>query len=404
MLAQKPAALQLCDELGLGPRIVTSLTPRTAFILHGRGWFRCRPLRCSDSADAARAARLRLLPPGARARVALEPFVPSRAIAGRRIGGLVLRAALRTRDSPAHRGAAAGRDPRGPNRRAVDAFALPAVRRGGDESRQRAARFPAQPRGRRDDGAFRIAVVRHGRTGVGDRRRLPTGSVRLATGAAHSRSADAGWRVGHPRGTSRAERRSSRRRPTPRRGCSRQSIRRHRRSAARSSTSRAPASRWPTRASASRTRFRARASSSRAPGQRRALTACTWVSSKWAGRAPQGKVLLRAFLGGATIPRRSISRTTSWPASRRGSSRPSSACRAPRSSRGSIGGGTPARSTTSGTPRLARLEAAARALPGLFVAGSGFRAIGIPDCVADGRPRRPRRRELRQAARATAQV
>jgi len=26
-----------------------------------------------------------------------------------------------------------------------------------------------------------------------------------------------------------------------------------------------------------------------------------------------------------------------------------------------------------------------RALPGLFVAGSGFRAIGIPDCVADGR-------------------
>ena len=35
VLAQKPAALQLCDELGLGPRIVSSLTPRTAFILHG---------------------------------------------------------------------------------------------------------------------------------------------------------------------------------------------------------------------------------------------------------------------------------------------------------------------------------------------------------------------------------
>ena len=32
------------------------------------------------------------------------------------------------------------------------------------------------------------------------------------------------------------------------------------------------------------------------------LTACTWVSSKWEGRAPQGSVLLRAFLGGATDP------------------------------------------------------------------------------------------------------
>src|SRR4051812_9791365 len=32
-LAQKPAALQLCDELGLGPRVVTSLPPRHAFIL-----------------------------------------------------------------------------------------------------------------------------------------------------------------------------------------------------------------------------------------------------------------------------------------------------------------------------------------------------------------------------------
>ena len=32
-----------------------------------------------------------------------------------------------------------------------------------------------------------------------------------------------------------------------------------------------------------------------------------------------------------------------------------------------------------------RIDARLRALPGLFVAGSGFRAIGIPDCVADGR-------------------
>ena len=37
---------------------------------------------------------------------------------------------------------------------------------------------------------------------------------------------------------------------------------------------------------------------------------------------------------------------------------------------------------------LTRLEAIEQALarhPGLFVTGSGFRGVGIPDCVADGR-------------------
>jgi oxygen-dependent protoporphyrinogen oxidase len=35
--------------------------------------------------------------------------------------------------------------------------------------------------------------------------------------------------------------------------------------------------------------------------------------------------------------------------------------------------------------RLAAIEERVHAIPGLFVTGSGFRAIGIPDCVADGR-------------------
>jgi protoporphyrinogen oxidase len=34
---------------------------------------------------------------------------------------------------------------------------------------------------------------------------------------------------------------------------------------------------------------------------------------------------------------------------------------------------------------MARLEERLAGLPGLFVAGSGFRSVGIPDCVADGR-------------------
>jgi len=35
--------------------------------------------------------------------------------------------------------------------------------------------------------------------------------------------------------------------------------------------------------------------------------------------------------------------------------------------------------------RVAAIERALQATPGLFLAGSGFRAIGIPDCIADGR-------------------
>jgi oxygen-dependent protoporphyrinogen oxidase len=35
--------------------------------------------------------------------------------------------------------------------------------------------------------------------------------------------------------------------------------------------------------------------------------------------------------------------------------------------------------------RLARIEDALARHPGLFVTGSGFRGVGIPDCVADAR-------------------
>ena len=35
--------------------------------------------------------------------------------------------------------------------------------------------------------------------------------------------------------------------------------------------------------------------------------------------------------------------------------------------------------------RIAAIDAALARHPGLFVTGSGFRGVGIPDCVADGR-------------------
>jgi oxygen-dependent protoporphyrinogen oxidase len=35
--------------------------------------------------------------------------------------------------------------------------------------------------------------------------------------------------------------------------------------------------------------------------------------------------------------------------------------------------------------RLTAIEERVAAIPGMFLTGSGFRAIGIPDCVADAR-------------------
>ena len=35
--------------------------------------------------------------------------------------------------------------------------------------------------------------------------------------------------------------------------------------------------------------------------------------------------------------------------------------------------------------RVATIDTHLAAVPGLYVAGSGFRAIGIPDCIQDGR-------------------
>jgi oxygen-dependent protoporphyrinogen oxidase len=123
-----------------------------------------------------------------------------------------------------------------------------------------------------------------------------------------------------------------------------------------------------------------------APGARVRITACTWVSSKWAGRAPADQVLLRAFLGGVHDPE-AISLSDDEIVE--------TACH----NLGSVLG-IASRPTLSrvyrwreASPQLnvghdERVGAVASELgrlPGLFVTGRGFRAVGIPDCIADAR-------------------
>jgi oxygen-dependent protoporphyrinogen oxidase len=117
-----------------------------------------------------------------------------------------------------------------------------------------------------------------------------------------------------------------------------------------------------------------------------ALLAGTWVSSKWPGRAPEGHVLLRGFLGGGRDPDRLDAPDDVL-------------VEATRQELGELLGisGAPLFTRlyrwTQQSPqfevghleRVAQIERRLQALPGIFVTGSGFRAIGIPDCISDGR-------------------
>jgi len=115
------------------------------------------------------------------------------------------------------------------------------------------------------------------------------------------------------------------------------------------------------------------------------ITACTWVSSKWEGRAPEGQALLRVFIGGAHDPQ-AVSLTDE------------SLVAIARQDLGSVMGIAAAPSLTRvyRWPRagaqhivghLDRVTSIERRLAprGIFVTGSGFRATGIPDCITDGR-------------------
>lgn len=119
--------------------------------------------------------------------------------------------------------------------------------------------------------------------------------------------------------------------------------------------------------------------------ERRAVMAGTWVTSKWPHRAPDGYALLRCFLGGATNPGildrsddalaaaafeelAALLRITGTPMLTR-------VYRWPRS--------TP-QYVVGHADRVTRIEQRLAAYPGVYVTGSAYRGTGLPDCIADG--------------------
>jgi oxygen-dependent protoporphyrinogen oxidase len=121
--------------------------------------------------------------------------------------------------------------------------------------------------------------------------------------------------------------------------------------------------------------------------EQRALLAATWVTSKWPSRAPQGHVLLRAFLGGGRDPQRLeqsddarlVQLATEELGEVLGITGPPVLTRVTRWVRQSP------QYVVGHAARVRAIEARLDRHAGLFGAGSGFGAIGIPDCIAHGR-------------------
>lgn len=114
--------------------------------------------------------------------------------------------------------------------------------------------------------------------------------------------------------------------------------------------------------------------------ERMPLSALTFSSNKWAGRAPVGYMMLRAFLpdqpsGGRStadlirVARDAVEKLTGV----RGE---------PELVRAAAYAGTMPRYTVGHLTRVARAEAQVARLPGLALAGALYHGVGLPDCIS----------------------
>jgi protoporphyrinogen/coproporphyrinogen III oxidase len=112
------------------------------------------------------------------------------------------------------------------------------------------------------------------------------------------------------------------------------------------------------------------------------ILAGTWISSKWPERAPSGRVLMRAFMGGTQAPLSdSVSDAELIESALSELERLMGALGRPvftRVYRYALASPQP---IIGHAARLARMRAALTSLPGLELLGAAFDGVGIPDCV-----------------------
>ena len=386
LLAQKAAGVKLCEELGLAPRLISTTPPRRAFVLENN---RLHPLPSPSVLGIpttwAGLAGYDLLPATARARLAIEPLVRRRAPGAgdesvasffrRRFG----RATVRLIAEPLLGGIHAGNIEQ-LSMRALFPRLVEAERRGSVVRSLRRTRQPAV------DGVFRSPAGGMFEIVNAIERRLDPKAIRLGAGASALRRRQGGWTV-DAGGEEHPARAVILAVPAYTAGRLIEAVDEE---AARlcaevpyvSTTSVTLA--WPRSAIEHELAGSGFVVARSAAAPR--ITACTWVSSKWMGRAPAGWALLRVFIGGAADPEAvSLPDEDLVAIAVRDLSDVLGIRTPPHLSRVYRWRDAGAQHNVGHLDRVQRIEGRLAASPGIIVAGSGFRSVGIPDCIADGR-------------------
>ncbi len=115
------------------------------------------------------------------------------------------------------------------------------------------------------------------------------------------------------------------------------------------------------------------------------ITACTWTSSKYAGRAPDDHVLMRCYVGGgageetAHLDENELERIVRQDLLKSMNVRETPAfCKVYYNRKGNV------QYQVGHSALVDSIDAALQSHPGLFLAGSAYRGIGIPDCILNG--------------------
>jgi oxygen-dependent protoporphyrinogen oxidase len=115
------------------------------------------------------------------------------------------------------------------------------------------------------------------------------------------------------------------------------------------------------------------------------LIACSFSSVKFAGRAPYGKVLLRAFIGGALNPHVcALDDDELLRLSRRDLRRYLGVSAEPIFTLVSRWPRSMPQYQVEHLDLVEKIASRLSSLPGLYVAGSAYRGVGIPDCIQSG--------------------
>lgn len=387
-LASKPGALTLCRELGIEGQLISQSPPRGAFVLRDG---RLHPLPEGGAFGIATRPgpflRSTLLSPSAKLRVALEPLVPCRRRGDDESAGAFFRRrfgdeAARHIAQPLLGGIHAG----DLDRLSADAVLpqLVAVERAG---RSVLLALRAQARRATEGGAFRSFPTGMATLVDALSAQLPPGTLRLRQDVVAIDRRGSAWIARTATGGEVSADLLLLACPAPTVAAL---LRPHRPEAA----TLAAGIRYVSSAgvlAVYRDQQIARPLrgsgyvSTPGPG-REPLLATSWLSSKWQGRAPSGFTVLRGFFGGA-FDEKALTRSddalvseahASW-VHRFGVEGPPHLTRVVRWTRTS-----PQHEVGHGA-RVRAIEEALDSLGSVAVAGSGFRAVGLPDVIADAR-------------------